>query len=203
LTCLGAQTIQRAGFRRTPTTEISSETHLSTERTGTQASPWIPQPHVDCGRPARAGTPPRQGSQAPVGLTMSCPVGHLKTRPQFLRVAAKGKKWATPGLVLQACRRPAGDADSEARYGLTASRKVGSAVTRNRARRRLRAAAEKVLPRSAAGGYDYVLIARASTVDRSFGALVEDLETALKRLGLFHNHPGHEKLLDEKGDGRG
>ncbi len=49
------------------------------------------------------------------------------------------------------------------RYGLTASRKVGNAVTRNRARRRLRVLAHDILPRHAAPGYDYVLIARAAT----------------------------------------
>ena len=90
-----------------------------------------------------------------------------------------------PGLVLQACRRGAGEADSGPRLGLTASRKVGNAVARNRARRRLRAAAEKVLPAMAEAGYDYVLIARKATPGRPFAALVGDLERALKRLDLY------------------
>jgi len=70
-------------------------------------------------------------------------VGALKRRPEFLRVAAGRVKWVTPGLVLQArCR---GDAEEEIRVGFTVSRKVGNAVRRNRARRRLRAAAGEVL----------------------------------------------------------
>jgi ribonuclease P protein component len=111
-------------------------------------------------------------------------VARLKKRPQFLRVAARGRKWATPGLVLQACERR-DEAASAPRVGFTASRKVGGAVSRNRARRRLRAAAEKVLPVAAAPEFDYVLIARRATVERPFGDLVADLEGALKRLGLY------------------
>jgi ribonuclease P protein component len=113
------------------------------------------------------------------------PVGRLKKRPQFLKIAAKGRKCAMPGLVLQASRRGIGEAESGPRLGLTASRKVGNAVARNRARRRLRVAAEKVLPAMAEPGYDYVLIARKTTPGRPFAALMTDLEGALKRLGLY------------------
>jgi len=89
----------------------------------------------------------------------------------------------TPGLILQACRQ-AGDT-GPVRVGYTASRRVGGAVARNRARRRLRAAVAAVLPQHARTGYDYVLVARAATVRRPFGALVQDLEAALRRLGMW------------------
>lgn len=71
------------------------------------------------------------------------------------------------------------------RLGITASRKVGNAVARNRARRRLRAAAHLVLPACAAPGFDYVVIARPQTLTRPFVALVADLKDALRRLGLL------------------
>lgn len=90
-----------------------------------------------------------------------------------------------PGLVLQALRRS--DGDGAARVGLTASRRVGNAVRRNRARRRLRALAEKVIPLHAKCGHDYVMIARAETADRPFAALVEDLESAMKRLNVWQD----------------
>jgi len=115
---------------------------------------------------------------------MRAAVDGLTRRPEFLRVASKGRKYATPGLILQACRQ---DTDTgPARVGYTASRRVGGAVQRNRARRRLRAAVAAVMPQHARTGHDYVLVARASTVRRPFGALVQDLETALRRLGMWH-----------------
>ena len=123
---------------------------------------------------------------------MSANLRRLKTRPEFLRVAAAQKKWITPGMIVQARRRsvaaqgPAagtcGDGAGEIRFGLTVSRKVGKAVTRNRARRRLRAVAEEVLPRAGRPSTDYVLIGRKGTVKRPFQLLVRDLEWALAKL---------------------
>jgi len=107
-------------------------------------------------------------------------VGALKRRPDFLRVAAGRVKWVTPGLVLQArCR---GEAEEEVRVGFTVSRKVGNAVRRNRARRRLRAAAGEVLPKLGRLGCDYVVIGRAATPERPFQDLVGDLRDAVEAL---------------------
>lgn len=100
-------------------------------------------------------------------------------------MAGARQKWAMPGLVLQARRRD--DQGGALRVGFTASRKVGGAVVRNRAKRRLRAAAEEVLAAHGKAGYDYVLIARAATPTRPFPALLKDLEAALKRVGAWRN----------------
>ena len=116
----------------------------------------------------------------------------LKYRRQFLHVARKGRKYATPGLVLQARKRSQLDPEigkDEIRVGYTVSRKVGKAVLRNRARRRLRAATEIVLKEHGLGGYDYVVIGRAKTPGRQFGALIEDLDFALKKLGIWKDKP--------------
>ncbi len=114
-------------------------------------------------------------------------LARLKRRSEFLRAAKRGRKWATPGLVLQAYTREESDRDgaetSAPRVGFTASRKVGNAVLRNRARRRLRAVADRVLPQAAKPGTDYVLIARAETVSRPYMELVGDLEAALRHVG--------------------
>ncbi|MEE8204233.1 MAG: ribonuclease P protein component [Alphaproteobacteria bacterium] len=114
---------------------------------------------------------------------MATRIARLKRRSEFLRVAGARRKWVTPGLILQAAE----SAEAEAacggyRVGLTASRKVGMAVSRNRARRRLRAVVDAVMPGRARRGHDYVVIARRETLDRPFDALVGDLETALERL---------------------
>jgi ribonuclease P protein component len=114
-----------------------------------------------------------------------------------LRVAASRKRWVAPGLILQAYKRKAADPEKApadaVRLGLTASRKVGSAVERNRARRRLREAARCLLPAAAEPGYDLVLVARAATLRRPFAALVEDLRTALERLHVARGQAGDAK----------
>lgn len=117
---------------------------------------------------------------------MSPSLRPLRKRPEFLRVARSGRKWVTPGLVLQA-EQAVGPASGDGLaadigLGLTASRKVGKAVQRNRARRRLRALAKEILPRDGRPGCDYVLIARAATVTRPHMDLVGDLESALHRI---------------------
>jgi ribonuclease P protein component len=108
------------------------------------------------------------------------PLARLKKRAEFLHVAAKGRKWTTPGLILQALPQ---DASAGPRVGFTASRRVGIAVVRNRARRRLREAARRTVHNALPG--DYVVIARQGTIGRDFAALVADLETALKRVGAW------------------
>jgi len=107
----------------------------------------------------------------------------LKRRAEFLRVAGSRNKWVAPGLILQAAASM--PPSIESRVGFTASRKVGIAVERNRARRRLRAAVAALMPLHAAPGHDYVLVARTATVGRPYDRLLGDLETGLKRLGLW------------------
>jgi len=118
-------------------------------------------------------------------------VGRLKKRPEFLAVAGTRRKHVTPGVIVQVRRhderqRPA-PGEPLIRIGLTASRKVGNAVTRNRARRRLREAARLLLPAHAAPGHDLVFIARAGTALRTWDDLLNDLKSALRRLGLWRD----------------
>lgn len=83
-----------------------------------------------------------------------------------------------PGLLLQARFR--GDGTDAMRVGFTCSKKIGNAVTRNRAKRRLRAVARGVLPQHGQPGWDYVLVGRpGATVTRDFDALTADLRRAL------------------------
>ncbi len=106
-------------------------------------------------------------------------IDRLRRRSEFLSVSQKGKKWVSRSLILQASV----SAHSQLRFGLTVTKKIsGSAVHRNRIRRRLRAAAYDVMPFHAASGFDYVLIGRADTATRSYAELTADLTWCLKRL---------------------
>ena len=107
----------------------------------------------------------------------------LKIRADFLRVAASGRRAVRPGLMLQAAASPSRiDEAAAVRVGFTASRKVGNAVIRNRAKRRLRAAAAETLARYGQCGTDYVLIARAGTGERRYIELLGDLASALRQV---------------------
>ncbi len=114
----------------------------------------------------------------------------LTRRSEFLHAAAAGRKSAMPGLVLQAvfpADQPVQgegwrDRHAPIRVGFTASRRVGGAVARNRAKRRLRAAVARVMPGHARAGQDYVVIARAATVHRRFEELLRDLQAALTQV---------------------
>jgi ribonuclease P protein component len=110
-------------------------------------------------------------------------IGRLKTRGEFLHVRG-GERYTAPSLVLQARARAAGENKGRhlARFGFTASKSLGDAVVRNRARRRLKEAVRLTAPSHAVEGYDYVLIARTGTVQRPFTELIKDLERALTKV---------------------
>src|SRR5258708_15933016 len=112
---------------------------------------------------------------------MTARLVRLKIRADFLRVAGTRARAARPGLVLQAAPQP-GEPGARPRVGYTASRRVGNAVARNRAKRRLRAAAAAVLAERGRDGTDYVLIARAGTGERPYAELLADLEGALRQV---------------------
>ena len=108
------------------------------------------------------------------------PLSVLRVRRLFL-AAAKADKQVRRGLVLQARQRQSDEPSaSPMRFGLTASKKTGNAVMRNRIRRRLRALAGELLPLHGQAGYDYVLIGRVHTAPRDWAALKKDFVSALK-----------------------
>lgn len=109
--------------------------------------------------------------------SLSAPV-RLKRRAEFLRVAAKGRKAATHGLVLQALTQTE---PGPARIGFTVTKKVGNAVVRNRTRRRLKEAVRLEMAAQPVTGVDLVVIGRDSTRGRPFLELRDDLRRALRK----------------------
>lgn len=107
------------------------------------------------------------------------PLERLRKRSEFLRVSKTGEKWITPAFVIQIHKGPM---EGPFRYGITASRKVGGAVERNRAKRRLRALLKEFLPQVACPGADYVFIARKEILRRDFSLMKQELCHAVKML---------------------
>ena len=104
----------------------------------------------------------------------------LKKRAEFI-AASKARYQTGSGLTVQMRNRC--DEDPTVGVGFTCSKKVGNAVARNRAKRRLREIARLDLPALAQPGHDYVLIGKRDvTANRSFEDLRADLAKALKKL---------------------
>jgi ribonuclease P protein component len=106
-------------------------------------------------------------------------MNRLKVRADFIRASA-GIRRVTSGLTLEICKTPEPVDGNGIRVGFTATKKLGGAVERNRAKRRLRAAAAAVLPLLGRAGNDYVLVARRDTLTRPFEQLQDDLKSALR-----------------------
>lgn len=102
-------------------------------------------------------------------------IDRLKRRAEFL-AAAKGLSAARGAVVIQSLERPGQDA---IRVGFTATKRVGGAVIRNRAKRRLREAARALLPQFGRPGHDYVFIARNGAPTRVWPRLLDDVKSAL------------------------
>ncbi|SEQ37539.1 ribonuclease P protein component [Loktanella sp. DSM 29012] len=104
----------------------------------------------------------------------------LKKRRDFI-AASHARRQGTPGIHLQGRNRD--DGDDTVRVGFTCSKKVGNAVARNRAKRRLREVARLTLPEHARPGWDYVLVGRAEqTAALPFTQLQSDLIRALRKV---------------------
>lgn len=105
-------------------------------------------------------------------------LARLTQRKDFLAAAEHGRRFRSPAFSVQVLDKPG---QQSLRLGLTASRKTGGAVARNRIRRRLRAAAALALTGQAARPCDMVIVARPDTVNADFAAMVADLSVALDR----------------------
>ena len=121
----------------------------------------------------------------------------ISSRAGFLAARSNGKKALSQGLVIQAVE----NGESQYRIGFTATKKIGNAVTRNRARRRMRGLARRYLAPLAQPGTDYVLIARHDTVNADWQDMAKGLQKAISYLHRVINRSGKRQTaqtLDQK-----
>jgi len=127
----------------------------------------------------------------------------LVQRADFVRMNKQARRFTTPGFVVQCAPTPEtgpGEETGTFRTGFTATKTIGNAVTRNRAKRRLRALARDVLSTHAKPGHDYVLIARRDTPGLPFARMQSDL---IKALGKLHDPNWRPAVGRPKGIARG
>ncbi len=130
-------------------------------------------------KPPEATQGSQQGAGDPPPAVSVC-LEILRKRSDFVALN-RGLRRGTKGFLLQAQQR--NDDGDAIRVGFTCSKKVGNAVARNRAKRRLREVARLVLPEHGQPGWDYVLIGRADvTATRGFEQMLDDLRYALRKV---------------------
>jgi len=105
-------------------------------------------------------------------------LGKITNRSDYVK-ASNGRYIKTSSLFLQKVKR---NDKNIPRYGITASKKIGIAVERNRAKRRIRHAIKEVLPKYAKNGYDYVVVATIKTNKVSWKTVLNDLEKGLREI---------------------
>lgn len=102
----------------------------------------------------------------------------ITKRSDYIK-ASRGRYIKTSSLFLQKVKR---NDKKIPRYGVTASKKIGIAVERNRAKRRIRHAIKEVLPKYGKNGYDYVVLATIKTNKVSWKTVLNDLEKAFREI---------------------
>ena len=117
-------------------------------------------------------------------------VTRILKRSEYVRVKLRGSSIAESGLVIQAAPVVNDTSYLFPRVGFTVSKRVGNAVKRNRARRRLKSIASDILPKEGFPAWDYVFIGRLVTLDRPYDSLLEDARAALRKI--------HQKTIKKR-----
>jgi ribonuclease P protein component len=160
-----------------------AKTHVSTQACSAQARARISQAHELAGRQSGAAASPASGPQAPDRRLVSTPRplrwpadAHLRTSAEIERVRAAGRSWAHPLAVLVAAPN---DLD-RFRLGLSVSKRVGSAVVRNRVRRRIREIV-RLRQHDLTPGFDLLFIARPPSATATWNDLCGAVDGLLRR----------------------
>ena len=103
-------------------------------------------------------------------------IDKITKRSDYLR-ASKSKYFRSNSFIIQFYNR----ADTLGpRYGVTATKKIGNAIKRNKAKRRIRNLVKDLLPKYGKNGYDYVFIAKENLINEDWEVLKEESTSVLK-----------------------
>lgn len=124
----------------------------------------------------------------------------IKKRPDFLHAADHGRRIVKSGFVLQYVLSRRVFDPPVVRAGFTASKRVGNAVSRARAKRRLRPLCAEFMAKQGVAGYDYVLVARTAILDKPYEKIRRDMKDAFKqaRQTILTPQPQRDKKADEQ-----
>ena len=158
------------------------EAHVPAEQPQAEEDPRVPGPHADQGGPPRAEAAPAEGPQADRGIAPAAgPESEgfrrserLRSGAEFQRVLRKGLRLDGPLFALIAADNERGNG----RLGLAASRRLGGAVARNRAKRLLR----ESFRRHKLPGMDLVLIPKPEILDHTQAEVEREYRDRLRRL---------------------
>lgn len=147
------------------------EAYVSAEQPPPQAQARIPWSHAHPRRPSHPPASPCKGTHEALSLTATTSFVPLRGRTRFSSIYRNGSKVRRGPVVVFSL--PSQHAEPE--VGFVAGRRVGNAVVRNRAKRRLREAARRV---PLTNNRAYVMVATPDTVDVAFDDLVECVASA-------------------------
>lgn len=175
---------------------VSYEADVPAEADPAQADPWVSRPHGHEGGPEGAEGAPRSGEETshrlsePPARERSAPAGveteRLRRTKEFRQALANGRHLSCSLFSLRVLARGDDARACPARVGFVCSRRLGNAVARNRARRRLR---EALRVRSAhlRPGFDVVVVARPAVTLATFQEIGQSYERLLRRAGAWQN----------------
>ena len=174
---------------QSPPLRGTDETNVSTEQPTTETHARLSHPHGHARRSSSAETPARQGAEAPhrqhpsEATRLTRPLGgqtfpkakRIRKRGEYLKLQQAGRRRAgTRFVVITAPSRSA-----VSRVGITASRKVGGAVVRNRVKRLVREFFRRHHDRIQPPR-DVLVIARTGAVEADYTEIKRELSAALK-----------------------
>ncbi len=167
------------------TDKPDGQADVSAQEAASRERAWVPRPHEDRGRPARARDAARPGPEAALGLTVergpNLPRLMMLSRPEDFALIAAGSVGRTHPLLVGRFLRTDRD---QTRFGFATGKRLGGAVVRNRVRRRLREELRSMAP-AFRPGWDILIIARPPIVEADQDTLAGALRGVLRAGGVL------------------